>query len=464
MKKTMRLWDIVFLNITAIIGLRWIPIAAGYGASAIILWVLAAVLFFIPLGLIAAELATTWPEEGGIYVWVKEAYGEKPGFLVSWFYWINSFFYAPGLLTFLAVMIASLIDPGLEKHRFFICCVVFGLLWSITLINLKGMQVIKVLTKFGGALGILLPGLIIVVLGFASVFFWHRPIPTSYSLSHWLPNFSSKSNIVFLSTLMFSMSGIELAPILAGETENPQKTFFKSTLISAVFIVAIYIIGTMAMTFIIAPEKIGAASGIVDALRIVTDELHIPIIAALVTVLIIGSTIGAASVWLVVPTKMFLESCKDGILPEKFVKFNKNNMPANAMVVQAIIITIIIVGTSLLPSVNVFYETLVIMSTVTYFIPYIFMFAAFFKLRKKFPDKIRPYRAPGGKIGAWIISLIGLAAVWLAIILPFIVPPQDASAAKDLATYRLELVGGVMLFTLVGQAIYMRHVRRKRKK
>lgn len=461
MKKTMRLWDIVFINVTAIIGLRWLPIAAGYGASAPLLWVLAAMLFFIPLGLVSAELATAWPDEGGLYVWVKEAYGEKSAFLVSWFYWINSFFYWPSLFTFIAVTITFLIDPALAKNKYFVCTLVLVGLWTITLVNLRSMSAMKWLSKLGGLFGIILPGLIIIAIGFLARFLWGHHSPTSYALANWLPHMGTKSNIALLSTLMFSMSGIELTPILAGETHNPKKTFPLAILISAILIVGIYVVGTAAITFIIAPEKIGAASGVMDALHLIAQEMHLPFIVPAVAVMIVLGGIGGASIWLVVPIKMFFESCRHGVLPKFFIRRNKNDMPSHAMLVQAIVVSGIIIFTAVLPSVNVFYETLVIMATITYFIPYLAMFIAFIKLRKTQPQHIRPYHIPGGPIMAWLVTGIGMFSVLMAIILPFIVPPSDISSTHDVLMYRLELIIGAVVFGIIGYVIYWRYEKKK---
>lgn len=464
MKKTMGLWDIVFINVTAIIGLRWLPIAAGYGASAPLLWFIAAMLFFVPLGFVSSELATAWPDEGGLYVWVKEAYGEKPAFLVSWFYWINSFFYWPSLFTFIAVTIVFLIDPILAKNKYFICSSVLIGLWIITLINMRSIGAMKWLSKLGGVFGILLPGVLIIGLGFFGRFVLGHPTPTDYSWGNWLPSFGTTANIAMLSTLMFSMSGIELTPILAGETRDPQKTFPRATLISAILITLIYIIGTASITFIIAPEKIGAASGIMDALHLISNEIGFPIIAMIVAGMIVLGGIGGACIWLVVPIKMFFESCKNGVLPKYFVRLNKNDMPANAMLTQAIVVSVIVVFTAVLPSVNVFYETLVIMATITYFIPYLVMFLAFMRLRKIKPHQPRPYRIPGGKVMAWLVTCIGMFSVSLAIVLPFCLPPADIASTHDVLMYRLELVFGALMFGVLGYLIYALYEKRQKAK
>ena len=460
MKKVMTLRDIVLMNIVAIIGLRWLPIAAGYGASAIALWVLAAIFFFLPVGLVSTELATAWPEEGGLYCWVKHAYGDRLGFLVSWFYWINSFFYLPALLTFVAVTLSFIFDPKLATNKIFICVTILAILWTVTLLNLRSMRVFKYISNIG-AIGNMLPGIIIIILGFSAVFILKHKIPTDYSWSALVPKFNSSSNLAFLSALMFSMAGIEITPILAGETVNPQKTFPRATLISAMFIVGIYIIGTVAITFILPPNAIGSASGIMDALHKITTDIGFSFLTAVVAVLIVISGFGAMSVWAIAPIKMFFESTKKGVLPSYFTKLNKNDMPAHAMVAQSSVVTIVIIVTSFLPSVNVFYETLILMATITYFIPYIAMFAAFLKLRKIYPDVKRPYRLPGGKITAYTVTFIGLFSVIMAIVLPFITPPSDITSFHDKLVYIIELGTGPILFFVCGYLIYRRYERKK---
>lgn len=461
MKKIMRTWDLVLMNVTAIIGLRWLPIAAGYGASSISLWIIAAILFLLPLGMVSSELATAWPEEGGVYVWVKEAYGEKAGFLVSWFYWTNSFFFFPSLLIFVAVTLAFIINPALATNKIFVCSVVLASLWLVTIINFWSMKIVKGLSNLSGTFGVILPGIIIVILGFAAVLIWHHPIPTDYSLAKLIPDFGSKSNIAFLSTLMFSMAGLELTPTLAGETHDPKRTFPRALFISAALIVGIYIVGTVAITMMIAPEKIGAASGIMDGLQIICTELHLPFVVSIVAVMLILSGIGGASIWSVVPIKMLHESCKQGILPKFFMRLNKNDMPRNAMIVQSVVVTVIILGTSILPTVNAFYEILILMATITYFIPYLFMFATFIKLRKTHPDYPRPYRVPGGDWFGSLLAIVGLISVAFAIILPFVIPPKDVQTAHDILVYRLEILSGPVIFAVLGLLLHARYKKKQ---
>ena len=98
LRREMGLWDVLLFNIAAVLGPRWIAAAAHNGTSSISLWVLAAVLFFLPTALIIVELSTRYPTEGGLYIWAKEAFGEFHGFVAGWAYWTYTMFYFPGLL------------------------------------------------------------------------------------------------------------------------------------------------------------------------------------------------------------------------------------------------------------------------------------------------------------------------------------------------------------------------------
>ncbi len=459
MKKTMGLWDIVLMNVTAIIGLRWLPIAASYGPSAVIFWIFAAAMFFIPSGLVSAELAAAWPEEGGLYVWAERAYGEKWGFITSWFYWTNNLFYYPSLLTFIAVTGSYLINPDLQNNKLYISAVILIIFWGVTLLNLNGMNISKWLSDLSGIFGTILPGLVLIILSFVAVFVWKKPMPVRYSLPNMMPNFGSMANVSFLSTIMFAMAGMELTPTLAGETKNPQRTFPLAMFISGAIISVIYIVGTMSITFMVSPDKIGAASGIMQAIEVIGRELDLPaLVPAIVIMLFIGN-LGGVSVWSVGPIKMFFESTKSGIMPEYFTRLNKDGMPQNAMIIQALLVSAIVVFTSFLPSVENIYEVLVMMTTITYFIPYLFMFGAFITLRRKYKDIKRPFTVPGGMAGAYLVAALGFISVILAIVLPLI--PLAGLGTRDIVIYESEVAGGPIIFGLIGNAIFTRYKKRK---
>ena len=117
-KKVLSVFSLTMINVIAVDSLRNLPISAEYGFSIIFYYLIAAFVFFIPIALVAAELATGWPKLGGMYVWSKEAFGPKAGLVTIWLQWIYNIVWYPTILAFLATIAAYLINPSL----FTVCC------------------------------------------------------------------------------------------------------------------------------------------------------------------------------------------------------------------------------------------------------------------------------------------------------------------------------------------------------
>src|ERR1700746_1835531 len=153
MPKAMGFWDVLLFNIATVLGPRWIAAAAHNGTSSISLWIIAAVFFFIPSALVINELSSRFPNEGGLYVWAKEAFGDFHGFVAGWNYWIYTVFYFPGLLLASAAMSAYIIGEGggaLAQNRTFLLLVSRGLLLVAVVLNIIGLNVGKWLQNAGG--------------------------------------------------------------------------------------------------------------------------------------------------------------------------------------------------------------------------------------------------------------------------------------------------------------------------
>src|SRR5258707_5614641 len=150
----MGFWDVLLFNVATVLGPRWIAAAAHNGTSSISLWVIAAILFFVPTAMVINELSSRFPEEGGLYVWAKEAFGDFHGFVAGWNYWIYTVFYFPGLLLASAAMSAYIIGEGggtLAQDRTFLLLVSLGLLLVAVILNIVGLNVGKWLQNAGGA-------------------------------------------------------------------------------------------------------------------------------------------------------------------------------------------------------------------------------------------------------------------------------------------------------------------------
>ena len=222
--------DLVLFYVVTGVSLRWIASAASIGPSSLIIWIGAWLFFYVPLALSVIELSSRYPAEGGLYVWTKKAFGEGPGFIAAWTYWISNLPYFPAVLYF-AASNALFLRPGWQQYsrnpRYFILFSV-ATLTILTLLNLIGMNIAKWSYNVG-ALAMWIPALMIVVMGFIA--WWRFGSATSFHTPALLPSLHLR-DIIFWSTLIFAFGGSESASFISGEIKNPRRTSGRSTAIA----------------------------------------------------------------------------------------------------------------------------------------------------------------------------------------------------------------------------------------
>ena len=153
LERALKTRDIVLFNVAAIVGMRWVALAAANGPSSLLLWVLAAFMFFIPQGFAVISLASAVPEEGGLYVWTSRAFGARQGFLVGWLYWASNVLYFPTLTLTTAVFalyVFGLKYTALEQSAGYIMGASMALLSAALLMNLFGLKGGRWLQNIGG--------------------------------------------------------------------------------------------------------------------------------------------------------------------------------------------------------------------------------------------------------------------------------------------------------------------------
>src|SRR3954465_10402002 len=212
LNRALGLRDLVLFNLVAVVGLRWLATAAKAGPSALSLWVLAAVFFFIPQGLVVTELSSRFPEEGGIYQWTKRALGEKHGYLCGWCYWINNVLYYPNLLISTAVIATYVIGKGdstLASNWTYVLSATLACLWLAVLLNIVGVGTGKWLQNAGGV-GTYIPGVILIVLGAVSLFGGH-PSANPVTTQNIAPDLFHLSGLNLWASIAFAFAGLELS-------------------------------------------------------------------------------------------------------------------------------------------------------------------------------------------------------------------------------------------------------------
>lgn len=450
-KNEITILSIVTMNVLAILGLRWFMFAAKYGAASILIWIIAAILFFIPISLICAEFGAVHPDkEAAITDWVKAELGEKAAFFASWFYLITQFFYLPTLLTFTGVCIAYVIDPNLAENKFFITLFIVISFWGMLFLCTKSLEIFKKTSEANCYLGTFLPIAFLILAAVVSVVFLKNKIPTDFSAAKWIPNFNS-DNLLFIVGVGTAMGGAEVSAPFLSKMRNPQKDFPKAIIIAAVAIVICYIIGTLSILFVISPSNFSTTDGLLKVIDIVFSQVHMKWVASVIFVLIALGNLGGVVLWLTSPTKMFIDGNDPRIFPKFILKKTNDNLPLNAMILQGIFITFIVLVGNFLPSVAALYEVLVMASSILLFITYMFLVIAY--LRMKFTRiKSATFEIPGKKTGAVIASLLALILCFVSVIVPIISIPSG----NNPVIYEFEVVGGPIILLFLGYLLFRR--------
>ncbi|PEC48727.1 hypothetical protein COJ46_02755 [Bacillus sp. AFS077874] len=454
--KKLGVMGLSFLSINAILGLRNIAFASTIGPSALFYWIVAALIYFIPIGLIVAELSTTYPNQGGMGVWVRKAFGEKASFLCSWFFWIANFTYYPSLLLTTTIAIAYGINqPQMASHPMKTAIISSVIFWIVTLLTLKGTKMSGRLASIGAPLGVLVPAILIFGFGFYSMFSG-EPSATHFTQSTIMPNNLSFGTIMFLSTLMFGFSGAEMLGTIAGNVRNPQKTFPRAIFITSIIIALVYILATVAFQFVITISSDQTATALYLFADKITSQFGLNFsLSQILGICFVLAFVGSLSFLILNPSVMIAESAKD-VLPKNLLKENKDGMPSILILGQAVAVTFILIISAFVPSVSKALNMLVLMSTLAFFIPYVFLISAYLKLRMTDKKINRPFKIKSNSL-AIFVALIGMISVVGTIGLTLIPAPDTT-----LLEY-LPIVLGPILFGCIGFILYSNGTKGKKK-
>lgn len=452
-KKVLSVFSLVMINVIAVDSLRTLPISAKLGLSLVTYYIVAAFVFFIPVALVAAELATSYPNTGGIYIWVREAFGKRAGFITIWLQWIYNVVWYPTALSFIAATLAYLIAPDLAHNKFFILGAALILYWLFTLINCFGMKLSSLVSVIGASVGTVLPMFVIILLAVVWMI-QGRPTAVNYPNS-WLPDFSAFGNLSLFSAVLFGLIGMEMSAVHAEEVKNPQRDYPRALLYSTFLIISTLSLGSLAIVIVVPNDSLSVVSGLIDAYAIFFNSYGMPWMTSVIAVLIILGGLSGVSAWIIGPTKGLLVSARDGSLPTQFAQVNKYGAPVTILITQAIIFTFLSSIFILLDSINAAYWILSDLSAQMALLVYIIMFAAAIKLRYSRPDHPRGYTIPGGNIVMWIVAGTGILCCVAALLIGFVPPSQIPIG--NVYLFESFLIGGLILFVIIPWLLAKKH-------
>ena len=449
--------DVVLFLVVAVVGPRWIAVAAAVGPSAIAAWMIALLAFFVPLAFTALELAARHPEEGGIYVWTRAAFGEFAGFMTGWMYWCSNLVFFPALLYFGAGNALFIAGPAgqawANNATYFIAASLLGLAVAFGL-NVVGLDVGKRLHN-AGAFGTWLPIAILIVAGAIALARFGSATP--FTVESMMPT-ARLQDLVFWSTIAFAFAGVEAASLMGEEIRDAARVVPRAILVAGAIITAVYLLGTIAVLVALPHGEVSGLSGIMQAIDRTSRRAGLPGVTPIAALLLTVGGLGSIGAWLASTARLPFVAGVDRALPKAFGALHpKWRTPHVALAVQTAGAAAFIVLGQAGSSVKGAYDILTSMSVIIYFVPFLLMFAAMIRLQRV-PAPAGAWRVPGGPPVAIALAVIGFLTTAISIVLA--VMPTDAAQSPGLAV--LKVGGGSLLLAAIGAGLYAASAARRR--
>jgi len=451
-KKVFGLASMVLFAVTAILVGDTIGSSAAMGVQGITFWIILAVIFFIPYGFVTSELGAAWSDDGGIYVWVREAFGPMWGTVTAWLYWVNVALWAPSVFVLFAQTMETAFN--LKVNMWVEMGIVIVLIWIMVLIGIIPLKFSKWVPNASAIVKIV----IFLLLGVAGVvmLFTSKGAANSFALKNFIPKLNL-SNLTYLPVVIYSFMGFELMSSVGDSVKNPKKDIPKMILLSGITILFVYVFATFGVLATTPVKNINIVTGIVDALLPVFKAVLGAAARPVFLVVALGvmfTFIGNMVTWSIGSNESLAATGMDETAPGVFGhRHAKWDTPDYAFILMGVIATATTVLTyTLLNQKNGAFWVIFVLSSVVFLLPYLLMFPALIKLRYKFPDRPRPYKVPWGNFGLWLWAILCEIGVLFTLALFFLAPESDIPTGVYYGVVTVASIASI----LVGFILYFR--------
>lgn len=441
--KVFGVWGLGIFTFSFLVNVNTTPQLATFGLAALLVFLMAIGLFLTPTALTAAELGTTWPHTGGIYVWTKLAFGEPLGFLVIWLEWANFVVAWPGIMGTLTLEAAYVVDPALGDNPVFLVSVVILVTWIAAGFALKGLRVTSMLAWYSVVIGTVIPVMILV--GFAiSYLVQGNPAAMDTTPSTFFTGFDF-GNIAFISGALLMFSGVEIAAIHAADIRDPSRAIPRANLIAVSLCFLVLAPLTMAIAIILPANEIDIVTGVLQAADTVFTLNGLSWLLPIFGFMVVTGLAAALVQIINGPSRgLVVAGRQGGNLPPFLQKENGNRMPVIIILGQALISSILSLGYLFLGSVQNAWFMFALIQTNMTLIMYGLMFAAVIKLRYTKRHVERPFIIPGKKVGLFAITGIGILVCLFGVLVSFL--PTDEASSMATPVYIVVLLLGTIGF------------------
>ncbi len=455
LRRTLGLFDVALFFVVACSNLQWVATAAASGPSAVLVWIVGGLAMFAPLSIAVVFLSSHHPDEGGLYVWSKRAFGPFAGFLTGWTYWASTLPYFPALLYFAAgnTAFAAGSHAGvLTRTPLYFIVFALGGLAVATIVNIYGLQIGKWLNNAGGIARWTIT-LLLIALGAAAL--WRFGSATPITAQTIRPGLQLK-DLIFWSVIAFAWTGPEAASFMGGEVSNPRRNIPLGLALAAPAVALIYIAGTVSVLAAVAPQHVDPSSGVMQAIGAIASRFGWGALTPIAALLVGLSCLGSAGVWSGAIARIPFVAGIDDYLPAAFGRMHPRwGSPVAALITQAVISAILIFLGQSGTSVRGAYNVLVSATVITTLIPFVFLFGSAIKMHAE-PATPLAIRIWGGKRTVLVSAVVGTVTTLVAIV--FAGFPADDDPNKTLAVGKV--IGLTAVVLLGGAAIYLAGRRR----
>ena len=412
--------DMTLFTVSAILLLDTLAASASIGVSSITWWVILGIVFFIPYGLISAELGTTYPEQGGIYAWVRDAFGPRWGTRITWLYWLNNVLWNGSVFVLFTGIFAAMFFPDMSLMARLVMAIVLA--WGVIGVTCLSLRIGKWVPNAGAIIKMIA---FAALIGGGIAFALSSPdgLANDFSLSAFVPEWGSSTQ--YISTIIYGMLGFELMSSASEEMKNPTRDVPRSILASGVVIFAAYVLATFAILAAIPLNEIDLVEGLVDTFR----QLFGDTAAGQATATIIGAFVlftffSNTATWSIGANRAAAQAAIDGELPKFLAREHKQHgTPVGAAVTMGVLITIVLLTYGFLAGSNEeLFWRLFAASAVLFLLPYVGAVSAFLQARIQDGDRPRPYLAPGGMAGAYLMTGVCVGLLLISILLFMYIP------------------------------------------
>lgn len=441
-KRKFRLFSAVLATVCIILVGDAVAPTASIGNSMYVWWLIMIIGFFIPYALISAELGTQYPSEGGMYTWIKKAFGKKWASRVAWFYWVNY----PLWIASLADLITSLLMQmfGVEMELWMVLAIQLFYTVLVTVLGMLRISQSAWVSNLGAIIKFLILGGI-SALGLY-VFFTQGTMNPVESWHDFVPLLSADGGVdwtglAFVSLIIFNMLGFEVVGTFVDDMDKPKKQIPQAIILGGVLIAIFYILPSFAIGVGTEFSAISTDTGLLDSYEILMTNAGFSVAAIKAIIVVVGSLfiltlISNISSWNFGVYSVIAYAAEDGMFPKSWTKRNKDGVPYMVGVWTGVVAAILAVAGIILAycfpeweaGSNMFWAFFDL-SLVCLLLSYIPMFAAFIKLHKEGKQVKNGYWIKTGPVMRWVLGIVPL--ILLGISLLFTLVPEFSLEAIE---------------------------------